>query len=174
MYAYICCVKYDEAKRKFIQAWGTMGTNWGINRTMAQIHALLLTAVEPLSTEDIMEELNISRGNANMNLRTLMDWGIVDKELKPGERREFFSTQKDVWQLIRHITRERKRREVDPVVKLLDELEDFEGGSTKEEKQMRKTLTEIKSYTKTASDVFDKVSKSDYGWFMKTLVKLMK
>lgn len=167
-------MNYKEAKTKFIQAWGTMGAKWGINRAMAQIHALLLTASRPLSTEDIMDELNISRGNANMNIRTLLDWGIIEKEHKPGERKEFFTTKKDIWQLIRVIARERKKREIDPVVKLLDELEDFEGHSTKEEKELRKTLTEIKNYTSTASELFEKVSRSDYGWFIKTIVKLIK
>ena len=70
----------EEAKNKFIQSWGTLGSQWGINRTMSQIHALLLVSAEPLSAEDVMEQLNISRGNANMNLRALMDWGLVTKE----------------------------------------------------------------------------------------------
>ena len=74
-----------EARQKFIHSWGVLGSNWGINKTMAQIHALLLISNEPISTEDIMEELQISRGNTNMNVRTLMDWGIVTKEHKIGE-----------------------------------------------------------------------------------------
>lgn len=167
-------MNHKEAKSKFIQAWGTMGSNWGINRAMAQIHALLLTAHTPLCTEDIMDELNISRGNANMNIRTLLDWGIITKEHKSGDRKEYFSTKKDIWQLIRVIAHERKKREIDPVVKLLDELEDFEGNNSKEEKEFRKTLTDIKNYTTSASDLFDKVSRSDYGWFVKTIVKLIK
>ena len=89
-------MKLTEGKEKFIQAWGTLGSSWGINRTMAQVHALLLIAPESLCAEDIMEELNISRGNANMNIRALMDWGLVSKELKSGERKEFFSAEKDI------------------------------------------------------------------------------
>ncbi|MEQ8808221.1 MAG: helix-turn-helix domain-containing protein [Imperialibacter sp.] len=87
-------MEYNEAKRKFIEAWGTLGSSWGINRAMAQMHALLLISTKPLSTEDIMEELQISRGNVNMNIRALMDWGIVQKEHKIGERKEFFSADK--------------------------------------------------------------------------------
>ena len=79
-----------EGKDKFIQSWGTLGSNWGINRTMAQIHALLLVSPEPLCAEDIRQELHISMGNANMNLRALIDWGLVYKKLKSGERKEFF------------------------------------------------------------------------------------
>ncbi|WP_295651831.1 MarR family transcriptional regulator [uncultured Mucilaginibacter sp.] len=79
-----------EAKQKFIDSWGTLGQEWGINRTMAQVHALLLVTPEALSTEEVMETLGISRGNANMTLRELMGWGLVDKQLKKGERREYF------------------------------------------------------------------------------------
>jgi DNA-binding transcriptional regulator GbsR (MarR family) len=76
-----------EAKERFVQTWGTLGSNWGINRTMAQVHALLLVSATALSTEEVMEQLQISRGNANMNLRTLIDWGLVRREGKTGERR---------------------------------------------------------------------------------------
>ena len=80
-------MEFKEAKQKFISTWGSLGTLWGINKAMAQIHALLFIAPEPLSMEEIMEELEISRGNASMNLRGLIDWGIVYKVTKPGERR---------------------------------------------------------------------------------------
>ena len=74
-------MKLTDAKEKYIQTWGTFATNWGINRTMAQVHALLLSSSNALSTDEVMEHLQISRGNANMNLRALMDWGIVKKEI---------------------------------------------------------------------------------------------
>ena len=83
-------MEFKESKEKFIQSWGVLGSSWGINRTMAQIHALLLISPEILSTEEIMDELQISRGNANMNIRGLMDWGIVTKHFKTGERKDFF------------------------------------------------------------------------------------
>ena len=79
-------MKLAEAKSQFIQAWGTLGSKWGINRTMAQLHALLMVSPDPLSAEELMEALNISRGNANMNIRDLMDWGLVEKIHKPGDR----------------------------------------------------------------------------------------
>src|SRR5438046_438408 len=111
-------MKYNEAKDKFIQVWGKLGSSWGINRTMAQVHALLLISPEPLSDEDIMEELKISRGNANMNLRELINWGLVEKEHVKGERREFFSAEKDIWKVAMQIAKERKKRELEPVQKL--------------------------------------------------------
>ena len=107
-------MELKEAREKFVEAWGTFGSAWGINRSMAQVHALLLISTDPLSTEDVMEQLNISRGNANMNLRALIDWNLVRRVLKSGERREFFEAEKDVWKVATHITRERKKRELEP------------------------------------------------------------
>ena len=102
-------MQLDEAKDKFIQAWGSLGSNWGINRTMAQVHALLLITPESLSADEIMGALNISRGNANMNIRALIDWGLVQKELKSGERKEFFVAEKDIWEVARRVMLERKK-----------------------------------------------------------------
>ena len=120
-------MEYKEAKEKFIQSWGVLGKNWGINRTMAQVHALLLISPEALSAEEIMAELNISRGNANMNLRALIDWGLIMKENKAGERKEFFYAEKDIWQVTRQIIIERKKRELDPIRSVLQELKDIDG-----------------------------------------------
>ena len=92
-------MEFKEAKNKFVQTWGALGSQWGINKTMAQIHALLMISNEAISMEDIMDELQISRGNASMNIRALMDWGIVYKEYKVGERREFFTAEKDLDEL---------------------------------------------------------------------------
>jgi DNA-binding transcriptional regulator GbsR (MarR family) len=115
-------VKLAEAKLQFIQAWGKLGSEWGINRTMAQVHALLLITPDALTTEEIMEQLSISRGNTNMTLRDLMGWGLVEKQLKPGERKEYFFADKDTWNIARQVAKERRKRELDPVIKILDEL----------------------------------------------------
>ena len=85
---------YQEAKNKFINTWGSLGTLWGINKAMAQIHALLYVSPKPLSMEEIMADLHISRGNTSMNLRQLIDWGIVFKTSVAGERKEFFKSEK--------------------------------------------------------------------------------
>jgi DNA-binding transcriptional regulator GbsR (MarR family) len=112
----------------FIRRWGEMGQTWGINRTMAEIHALLYIVALPLCTDDVMERLNISRGNASVSLRALCDWGIVRRMHKRGERREYFESLSDVWEIFTIIAAERKRREMDPVLetikqcrKMLDE-----------------------------------------------------
>ena len=112
-------MKYQEAKEKFIQTWGTLGSNWGINRTMAQVHALLLISPNAMSADEIMAELQISRGNANINIRSLIDWGLVKKELKAGERKEFFRAEKDMWKTALQIMRERRKRELAPLKEVL-------------------------------------------------------
>src|ERR1700704_5818043 len=116
------------AQDLFIRRWGEMGQTWGINRTMAEIHALCYIVGLPLCTDDVMERLHISRGNASMSLRALCDWGIIRRMHKRGERREYFESLSDVWEMFSIIAAERKRREMDPVLetikqchKMLDE-----------------------------------------------------
>ena len=119
-------MKLADAKSQFIASWGAFGTHWGINRTMAQIHALLLVSAEPINQDDIMAQLNISRGNVNMNIRELIDWGLVDRILLPGERKEHFSAEKDIWKVAVQIVKERKKRELEPMAKLLEQLSEVQ------------------------------------------------
>ncbi len=109
------------ARRQFVDLWGQMAPHWGINRTMAQIHALLMISPRPLTAEQVMEELHISRGNVSMNLRELGNWGIVRRTSVPGDRRDFFTTEGDVWVMFHNIFRERKRRELDPLLNRLSD-----------------------------------------------------
>ncbi len=116
-----------EAQDTFVAAWGQMAGAWGISRTMAEIHALLFITAEPMSADDIMDRLSISRGNASMSLRSLVEWGIVSRTHKRGERREFFVAEQDIWTMFRMIVRERIRREVDPLLTSLFEIRDLTG-----------------------------------------------
>ncbi|MGN6727181.1 MAG: GbsR/MarR family transcriptional regulator [Tepidisphaeraceae bacterium] len=113
----------DQRLRKvqddFIRKWGEMGQVWGINRTMAEIHAVLYITAQPLCTDDVMERLHISRGNASMSLRALCDWGIIRRLHRRGERREYFESLSDVWEIFSVIAAERKRREMDPVLETI-------------------------------------------------------
>lgn len=168
-------MKLEEAKHEFIQSWGVLGSQWGINRTMAQIHALLLVSMEPLSADEIMEALQISRGNANMNLRDLMNWDLVQKVLKAGERKEFFSAEKDIWKVSMRILRERRRRELDPILQVLDKLQDIEGDrKSKEVKAFTETIGQIKKFAGQADSALDGLIKADENWFTGTLLKLFK
>src|SRR5690606_11647435 len=155
-------MKLNEAKQQFIASWGAFGTHWGINRTMAQIHALLLINPESLSQDEIMEELSISRGNVNMNIRELINWGLVERVIIPGERREFFSAEKDIWKVVRLIVKERKKRELEPMLKLLDQLEEVEGDKRdKHVKTFVDTITNIKRLGKQADSTLDIFVKSE-------------
>ena len=162
-----------EAKAKFIADWGRFGTNWGINRTMAQIHALLLVSPDTLSAEDVMDQLAISRGNANMNLRELIDWGLVQKVLVPGERKEFFTAEKDIWKVARQIVKERKKRELDQMVPVLKELSEVEGDKRdKAVKTFTDTINNIRKFSDQADKALDTMIKADEHWFWGSVVKL--
>jgi DNA-binding transcriptional regulator GbsR (MarR family) len=106
---------------QFVALWGEMASTWGINRTMAKIHALLYCAERPLNTDQIMERLDVSRGNANMNLRSLVEWELVSKTHRSGSRKDYYQAEKDVWQITARIIEERQRREVHPVRSQLEE-----------------------------------------------------
>lgn len=162
-----------EAKEKFIQAWGALGSNWGINRTMAQVHALLLISPESLSAEEIMKELNISRGNANMNLRALIDWGLVQKEHKAGERREYFNAEKDIWQVAQQVMLERRKRELKPVLKVLEEVRQVEETEeTPETKAFIESVTNLSNIVGQADKFLDVATRAERGWFFNTLIRM--
>jgi DNA-binding transcriptional regulator GbsR (MarR family) len=165
-------MEYNDAKHKFIHAWGTLGSNWGINKAMAQIHALLLLAIEPLPAEDIMNQLQMSRGNVNMNLRALMDWGIVKKEHRVGERKEYFSTGKDVWELAKQVSRERKRREIEPILNVLAEVQNVTGDNKKSVTEFKKVTKDLFDFSHKVDSMIEKFIKSDQNWFYKLLMKL--
>ena len=107
--------------RKFILHWGEMGTKWGINRSVAQIHALLYLAGSPLTADEIVGHLEIARSNVSMSLKELSSWGLIRTVHRTGERRELFETHYEVWELFRIIMIERQKREIDPTVRLLEE-----------------------------------------------------
>ena len=92
-------MKYTDARKQMIQTWGQLSAQWGINRTMGQIHALLMISPKPMTSDQIMAELNVSRGNVSMSLRSLVEWGLVYKEYMPGDRKEYYSSEKDAWKI---------------------------------------------------------------------------
>lgn len=167
-------MEFKEAKNKFVQSWGALGSQWGINKTMAQIHALLMISTEAVSMEDIMEELQISRGNASMNLRALMDWGIVYKEYKAGERKEFFIAEKDLDELAVKIAKERSKREIKPALKVLKEVSTIKPNQTKEEKHFVEQTGKLYDFVLKADNVLDKMTEYKDNWLAKLVVKIMK
>ena len=167
-------MEYKEAKNKFVQTWGALGSQWGINKTMAQIHALLMVSNEPISMEDIMEELQISRGNASMNLRALMDWGIVYKEYKAGERREFFTAEKDLDELAVKIARERSKREIKPALKVLKEVSTIDSNATEEERHFVDQTTKLYDFVLKADNMLEKATEFKDNWLGRLVIKIMK
>ena len=164
-----------EAKQKFIEAWGKLGSEWGVNRTMAQVHALLLVSPEALTTEEIMEALSISRGNANMTLRELIDWGLVEKQHRPGERKEYFFADKDTWNIARQVARERKKRELDPILKVLGELSEVSGDEKDPAyKTFKKSIGDIQKLAGTVGKTLDTMLKAEESWFWGGIFKIFK
>ncbi|WP_296316967.1 GbsR/MarR family transcriptional regulator [Winogradskyella sp. UBA3174] len=167
-------MEYQEAKDKFISTWGSLGTLWGINKAMAQIQALLFISTKPLSMEDIMADLKISRGNTSMNLRQLMDWGIVTKVLIAGERKEFFTTEKDVQELARIVAKERSRREIKPVIKVLQDVSTITDDGTAKTKELIKQTKALKELTDDLDTLMNKLVNQKQNWLTKSVFKLIK
>lgn len=151
--------RLKELRDEFVAQWGAMGSQWGINRTMAQIHALLMTAADPMTTDEVMEELEISRGNAHGNLKELVAWGLVRSVLRKGERREYFEAEKDVWKIFITVARERKRREIDPALTVLRHCaEESAGIRSAEGKAFHEQMKQLEEFVTFASTMADRVA----------------
>ena len=169
------------AQDLFIRRWGEMGATWGINRTQAEIHAFLYIVGQPLCTDDVMERLNISRGNASMSLRALCDWGIIRRLHKRGERREYFESLTDVWEMFSIIAAERKRREMDPVLETIRQCQQMldESSIGKAAKQeavqiTRQRLEGMEEFMRLTNKVFQQFignAKSGLTRVVRTLLK---
>lgn len=158
----------DEAREDFVSQWGAIGNAWGINRTMAQIHALLMTSPEPMSTDEVMEELRISRGNANTNLRDLVGWGLVRSVLRKGERKEYFEAEKDVWKMFCIIARERKRREISPAMEVLQRCaEKTKGLKNRQAEDFHNQMITLFEFLRLGERVLETVAASEQNRIMK-------
>jgi DNA-binding transcriptional regulator GbsR (MarR family) len=168
-------MKLAEAKKQFIASWGAFGTHWGINRTMAQVHALLLVSADPLSQDDIMEQLSVSRGNANMNIRELIDWGLVDRVIIPENEENISALKRISGKWLRKLLRSGRKENSNPMLKLLDQLEEVEGDKKdKHIKQFTDTINGIKRFGLQADKMLDVLVKADENWFVGSLMKMFK
>lgn len=165
----------EAARDEFVTQWGAMGSSWGINRTMAQIHALLMITPRALTTDEVMEDLKISRGNAHMNLRELVGWGLVRSVIRKGERKEYFEAEKDVWKMFCIIVRERKRREIRPAINVLKDCIDRTDDLTSPEAiaftHQTKALCE---FMEMADGVLSKVVRSEQSTIVPWALKFLK
>jgi len=166
-------MEFIEAKQQFISTWGELGCNWGICRTMGHIHALLLISPESLSAEEIMEDLQISRGNANMNLRALMDWGLVYRSSKPGERKDFYKGEKDFWNVFRKTLKKRKEKELAPMLDMIKSISAVKcqcAAST----EFSKVVNDLSMISSAADKSLDKMLNSESNLLLNAFVRVMR
>lgn len=166
--------RLENTRDEFVAQWGALGTQWGINRTMAQIHALLMTAPQAMCTDEVMESLETSRGNAHTNLKELVHWGLVRMIVIKGDRRDYYEAEKDVWQIFTIIARERKRREIDPALALLnkcaEETKDLKG---LEAREFHKQMKQLEEFVGFASKMSDRISSMRHGLAIQLATKIL-
>jgi DNA-binding transcriptional regulator GbsR (MarR family) len=148
---------------KFILHWGEMGTKWGINRTVAQVHALLFLSPKPIPADEIAETLSVARSNVSTSLRELQGWGIVRVVHVLGDRRDHFETLKDVWEIFRIVAEERKRREIDPTQRVLGECVQELKGGPEADGYTRERLESMLEFLTVMSGLFDEVLRMPAG-----------
>jgi DNA-binding transcriptional regulator GbsR (MarR family) len=156
-----------QAQALLVRRWGELGGYWGISRTMAEIHALLFVTRRPLCTDDVMAQLHVSRGNASMNLRALVDWGLIQRVHHFGDRKEYFVADTDVWHMFETIMRERRRREVEPIIATIDRCGEMVAaadgghGHSGEERadhaEFRRRIEELRTFLSTMGTLFELV-----------------
>jgi len=164
-----------QARDDFVTQWGTIGTAWGINRTMAQVHALLITTAHLMSTDEIMEDLKISRGNAHKNLRDLVSWGLIRSVVRKGERKEYFEAEKNVWKMFCIIIRERRRRELRPAMGALQECAArTKGLKGPEAAAFNKQIKDLSDFLELADNVITKISRSEQSKMVPWALRFLK
>ncbi len=163
-----------DARNQFIQLWGGLASAWGVTRTMAQVHALLLIAPDSLTTDDIMEALQISRGSANMVLHDLMGWRLVERQSRLGERKDFYVAEKEIWKVATLIVKERRRRELEPVLEALKPLLLTEGDANDPQyRAFMRTVTSISQVANRADRTIEAIYKAEETWLFTALTKVL-
>ena len=164
-------IEVTPVARRFILHWGEMGTRWGINRTVAQIDALLFVSNRPLNAEEIAEALGVVRSNVSTSLRELQSWGLVKLAHQMGDRRDYFEkVTRDPWDNFRRVLDERKRREIDPTVAVLRECVAEAEKSGASERETRRRLAELLDFFQTSTAWYEQVRRLPNA----ALVKFMK
>src|SRR5687768_9222653 len=151
-------ITLTPVQEKFILHWGKMGTQWGINRTVAQVHALLFISPKPLNAEEIAQTLSVARSNVSTSLWELQGWGIIKTVPVLGDRRDHYESIKDVWELFRVVLDERKRREVDPTVAILRECV-AESEKSKADEYAHGRLSELLTFFETTGGWYEQIRK---------------
>lgn len=167
-------MKYPEAREQLINIWGSLGSSWGISTTMARVHALLLLSEEPMHTDTVIAELQISRGNANMSLRALIEWNLVRRVNIKGERKEFFAAEKDLHKVALTIVRERRRRELSPLISALEDISVDAGDTSPEAADLRRRIKEIESFVKEGDALLERIIRMEESKLWHLLTRILK
>jgi DNA-binding transcriptional regulator GbsR (MarR family) len=162
--------KLSPVRQKFILHWGEMGTRWGINRTVAQIHALLYISPKPLNAEDIAETLGVARSNVSTSLKELQGWRIVRLVHVLGDKRDHFASMKEVWEMFRIVLDERKRREIDPTLALLRECIAEAEADKQTDTYTKERLRELRDFFEITTAWYTQVRQ----WSTATVVRFVK
>ena len=162
-------MKLSPVQQKFVLHWGEMGTRWGINRTVAQIHALLYISPKPLNAEEIAETLDVARSNVSNSLRELQSWRIVKLVHVLGDKRDHFESMKNVWEMFRIVLDERKRREIDPTIAILEECIAEAGKGKDSDKSTEERLRELHRFFQTTTSWYTQVAKLPVSALVKFL-----
>ncbi len=163
-------MKLTPIMRKYILHWGEMGSRWGLNRTVSQIHALLYLAPSALTAEEIAETLSVARSNVSASLKELQNWGIVRMTHVMGDRRDHFEAVKDNWEMLIVIIEERKRREIDPTLAMLNECVEQAEKDKVTDSEIKGRIKEMLEFTETLNNWSDQIQKLPKS----KLIKLMK
>jgi DNA-binding transcriptional regulator GbsR (MarR family) len=152
-------MKLSPVQQRFVLHWGEMGTRWGINRTVAQIHALLYISPKPVNAEEIAETLSVARSNVSTSLKELQSWRIVKLVHVLGDKRDHFESMKDVWEMFRIVLDERKRREIEPTVALLEECIAEAGKDKSTDRHTEERLRELHQFFHATTGWYTQVRK---------------
>lgn len=150
-----------------------MASQWGISKSMSLVHASLLISPDPLCADALMDKIKLSRGSINTNLRALMDWGLVHKKYLPGERRDHYYAEKDMWTIFRQILIHRKQKELKPLLETLQTFSDIDDDS-KEAQEFTKVVRDLRDITYKTDIVLDNIAHSDENWFESPLFQMLK
>jgi DNA-binding transcriptional regulator GbsR (MarR family) len=163
-------MKLTPVQQKFILHWGEMGTRWGINRTVAQVHALLYISPKPLHAEEIQETLTVARSNVSNSIRELQGWGIVKLVHVMGDRRDHFESMKEVWEMFRIVLDERKKREIDPTIVMLRDCRADLDKEKQKDDYTEERLKALQDFFETTSGWYNGIRQ----WPTQTLIRFMR
>ena len=160
----------EQSFKSFIQEWGQVATNWGIPKTMGQIHGLLLISPKPLNADEIMTKLDLSRGNVHMQLQQLLEWELIYKTNIKEDRKDYFIAEKDMWKLFIRVINLRKKQELQPMLHLVENTT-FEPNDSEEAKEFEKVIKDIASFSQRTSKMLDALTKLDNFWALNNVAR---